>query len=340
MVKLTYINACSLGGIQKASTVIPTMQYSLNSDNYGDEIGKESDEGPDCYENVEPKDRSPQPRPLTVIEISVNIEESIRDCIFGADSLKHSTRQLPSDIPALVFVSVRQGQLLREISTCATLNEMSRLFNFNSTQHLAFVIVGRAILTYFSHEDQYDDLLDTTLASMQRLMLLFGMGGSGKSHIINGWIALCVSWSRPNALRTIAMTGVAAVNISGETFARMTYSFEKIGKVVDSCQKKYAAVRILVLDEVSMVKGVDLKVLDKFCRALTGRNLLFGGLIVVLGGDFCQLPPIGGIYVFQEPHRGRESQTAGYQLYRAVTENATIVLSKVSHTILNTVFFF
>ena len=62
--------------------------------------------------------------------------------------------------------------------------------------------------------------------------------------------------------------------------------------------------------------------LDRFCRALTNRFALpFGGLIVVVAGDFCQLPPVGGKYVNVEPGFNNHKGTDGYNLWRTITSN-------------------
>ena len=79
--------------------------------------------------------------------------------------------------------------------------------------------------------------------------------------------------------------------------------------------------RLLIIDEISMVTNKK-NDLDRFCRALTNRFALpFGGLIVVVAGDFCQLPPVGGKYVNVEPGFNNHKGTDGYNLWRTITSN-------------------
>ena len=60
--------------------------------------------------------------------------------------------------------------------------------------------------------------------------------------------------------------------------------------------------RVAILDEFSMVKDLDLYKLDRFCRAPTGRaNLPFGGMIIVLAGNFCQLKLVSGVVLVSNP---------------------------------------
>jgi hypothetical protein len=84
---------------------------------------------------------------------------------------------------------------------------------------------------------------------------------------------------------------------------------------------------MFILDEASMVKCIDLSVLDSFLRALTGRsNLAFGGVILILAGDFFQLPPVGGNYLYVIPG-GNSAAKIGFDLYRSVTD--IVVLTEV-----------
>jgi hypothetical protein len=265
-------------------------------------------------------------RPLTVEEITENVDASCADCVFGSAPLQSFKRALPVDIPAFVSVCVKVGEPLKELPTCATVNEVSRLFGYNRNQHLAFAIGSRSFLGFLAREASQDDMPDAEIAELQRLVEIHGMGGTGKSHVINGWIALSVSWSRPHAVGTFAITGVAAINISGQTFARLVYSFLKFG-MSDSSRKKWRSKRMIILDEISMVKCTDLNVLDCFLRALTGRpNLAFGGVILILAGDFFQLPPVGGNYLYVNPG-GNSAAKTGFELYRSVTD--VVVLTEV-----------
>jgi len=49
---------------------------------------------------------------------------------------------------------------------------------------------------------------------------------------------------------------------------------------------------VLVIDEVSMLSGDTLQMLDYVCRVARGVHEPFGGLQVILTGDFFQLPPV------------------------------------------------
>lgn len=56
--------------------------------------------------------------------------------------------------------------------------------------------------------------------------------------------------------------------------------------------RRWRTTRTLVVDEVSMVDGTLFDALDALGREVRGVDLPFGGLQVVLAGDFFQLPPV------------------------------------------------
>jgi len=56
------------------------------------------------------------------------------------------------------------------------------------------------------------------------LMLLLGEGGTGKSHVINAFMAFAKGWSLQAKVRTTASSGVAASLIGGMTW----HSFVKL----------------------------------------------------------------------------------------------------------------
>lgn len=128
---------------------------------------------------------------------------------------------------------------------------------------------------------------------------LTGEPGSGKTHTVNAY----VSWLREHGIEPAitASTGIAATHIHGMTI----HSWSGIG-VKDSLSpaeldqiagkehvaRRIAKTSILIIDEVSMLSGSVLALVDRVCREVKRRPEAFGGMQVVLVGDFFQLPPI------------------------------------------------
>ena len=49
---------------------------------------------------------------------------------------------------------------------------------------------------------------------------------------------------------------------------------------------------VLIVDEISMLPARSLTLVDAVCRHVRGSAVPFGGMQVVLVGDFFQLPPV------------------------------------------------
>lgn len=137
-------------------------------------------------------------------------------------------------------------------------------------------------------------------------VLLTGFAGSGKSFLLEKF----ASWANGNNKNIVmtATTGIAAININGKTihnYSNLGIS-ERIvlenGKDVialaNNMKQPYKnAVKntdILVIDEISMLHDYQLSAVDKIIRTVRNNNSPFGGLQVILCGDFFQLPPIAG----------------------------------------------
>lgn len=131
-------------------------------------------------------------------------------------------------------------------------------------------------------------------------VFLTGEPGSGKTHTVNEF----VSWLRDRGIEPAitASTGIAATHIHGMTI----HSWSGIGvrtslseADIDQIASKEHVVRriqktnILIIDEISMLSAPVLAMVDAVCREVKRVSLPFGGMQVVLVGDFFQLPPIG-----------------------------------------------
>ena len=98
-----------------------------------------------------------------------------------------------------------------------------------------------------------------------------------------------------------ASTGIAATHIGGYTI----HSWSGIGikrdldlYALDKITQNERVVRrvrntcVLIIDEVSMLSATTLGMVDRVCREIRHKDAPFGGLQVVLVGDFFQLPPV------------------------------------------------
>lgn len=131
-------------------------------------------------------------------------------------------------------------------------------------------------------------------------IFLTGEPGSGKTYVINQYVAWLEACGLSVAVT--ATTGIAATHIGGMTIHAWSgmgakdelsaYDLEQIAtreKVVKRVQKAH----VLVIDEISMLDGKLLDGLNRICKSVRKKPAeAFGGLQVVLVGDFYQLPPV------------------------------------------------
>jgi ATP-dependent DNA helicase PIF1 len=140
-------------------------------------------------------------------------------------------------------------------------------------------------------------------------VMISGPGGTGKSFLIHHIVSLKDSLlsSKSQIMGVTAMTGAAAVLINGTTL----HSFLGIGlgegtvsQLVDKIKinKKascWKLLQILIIDEVSMLSVELFDKLERIARIFRENENPFGGIHLVLSGDFLQLPCIGGEFCFK-----------------------------------------
>jgi ATP-dependent exoDNAse (exonuclease V) alpha subunit len=130
-------------------------------------------------------------------------------------------------------------------------------------------------------------------------VFLTGEPGSGKSYVA----ARYVSYLRGQgaSVSMTASTGIAAAQLGGTTIHAWSGigtksqvsradldNIAKNRRIADRIKKA----RVLIIDEVSMLSGQTLSAVAQVCQHIRKTNAPFGGLQVVLVGDFFQLPPV------------------------------------------------
>ena len=193
---------------------------------------------------------------------------------------------------------------------------------------------------------RFGDVLDTVWREEQTLpperrsvyhMLLLGQGGSGKTYIVQNLIFPVVHFLWPpsvneDSLMVVAAKNSQAKNISTENVRAMTLhtagcvgiqefknSLMSAGKKKQQLEKRWGKIRVLVIEEISMVSAVLYNMLDY--RSMLGRSgafnvdaltytkvgCAFGRVPIVLHlGDFLQLSPTAQISLIEDLHRRDE----------------------------------
>ncbi|OGZ69054.1 MAG: hypothetical protein A3C50_01485 [Candidatus Staskawiczbacteria bacterium RIFCSPHIGHO2_02_FULL_43_16] len=130
-------------------------------------------------------------------------------------------------------------------------------------------------------------------------VFLTGAPGAGKTFLLNKFIAELRSTEKTVAIT--ASTGIAATHMNGVTI----HSWSGLGiketitdqEIKGLMKRRYLFKRlrktdVLIIDEVSMLKASQFDAVDKICQYFKASFMPFGGMQVVLSGDFFQLPPI------------------------------------------------
>jgi len=124
------------------------------------------------------------------------------------------------------------------------------------------------------------------------ITLVSGAGGTGKSTLIR-----YLEKTLHRKVVKLAPTGVAAINIGGQTlhsFFQLPHQILTQAHVKRAYQKKlYQQIGLIIIDEVSMVRPDILDAIDYFLR-INGPDETkpFGGVQLLLIGDHFQLPPV------------------------------------------------
>lgn len=133
-------------------------------------------------------------------------------------------------------------------------------------------------------------------------MFFTGDAGTGKSYLLRVLVEALQEQVGKDKVFVTASTGIAACNIGGITvhsFAGLgiaemdlNHTLRKI-RQNESAVDRWKTCSVLVIDEISMLDGRLFDTLEYTARVLRCSDLPFGGIQVVLCGDFFQLPPVG-----------------------------------------------
>jgi ATP-dependent exoDNAse (exonuclease V) alpha subunit len=123
-------------------------------------------------------------------------------------------------------------------------------------------------------------------------LFVTGRAGTGKSTLLRALRDLI-----PGELAVLAPTGLAAVNVGGQTLHSFFGFPPRLIRAEDIRRSRNGAVmrrlKLLVIDEVSMVRSDLMWAIDQSLRVNRGRaREAFGGLRLVMFGDLHQLPPV------------------------------------------------
>ena len=129
-------------------------------------------------------------------------------------------------------------------------------------------------------------------------VFLTGPAGSGKTYVLNQFVKLAKHSGKHVSIT--ATTGLAASHLGGSTI----HSWSGIGvrdeigmHFVENLSKSRKEIiektDVLIIDEISMLHDFRLDMIDQIARLVRKKmDVPFGGIQVIMSGDFFQLPPV------------------------------------------------
>ena len=131
-------------------------------------------------------------------------------------------------------------------------------------------------------------------------VFLTGSAGAGKTYTLNQYIQYLKA--RKVTVAITASTGIAATHMNGMTI----HTWAGIGikdvlsdhDLKNMKERKYLKehlenAQVLVIDEISMLHAKQLNLVNQVLKYFKDSDEAFGGIQVIVAGDFFQLPPVG-----------------------------------------------
>lgn len=216
----------------------------------------------------------------------------IRSLVLGEDNNTHEsargTEQYSINALTQCHDDTKSGLEQGSSNGLVTIDAMEREFTLNPEQSRAFRMICSAAIRRNSEPLR---------------VYVGGGGGTGKSRIILAVREFFKRRGEDRRLRLASYTGVAAHNVLGMTLhaaLSLNSRSQKSGRG-KSRQDQIAmweGVDFLFIDEISMIGCQFLLDIHQALTEAKSSPAPFGGINVVLAGDFAQLPPVGQTKLF------------------------------------------
>lgn len=173
-----------------------------------------------------------------------------------------------------------------------------------------------------------------------RNVFITGATGASKTKALQTAILRLRATGR--RVRIAAPTGRAACNVGGitlhsvfglnpNTIVKSLNQLERMVELSEPLRERLGSMDVLVIDEISMVENIFFERLSRLVQAAKGNDECFGGVQLVVRGDFHQLPPVlpfsycfrcgnpsGGVL---EKSRDRERKSTKYKCPKCLGED-------------------
>ncbi|KAI9391171.1 hypothetical protein POPTR_007G054500v4 [Populus trichocarpa] len=132
-------------------------------------------------------------------------------------------------------------------------------------------------------------------------VFITGSAGTGKTVLLKHIIDILKDVHGKSKVFVTASTGIAACALQGQTlhsFASIGIQNADSGTLLDKVKmnkhacKRWKKAKALVIDEISMISADLFESLEYIARDIRGSEVVWGGIQLIVCGDFFQLPPV------------------------------------------------
>lgn len=266
---------------------------------------------PQSPEKISPKSAKISPSPLLPTQksniptvppkVELDVKPEAKALLRSKTWSSAENAPSPSIGPAKVPRKVLQTKLTKFISPVVKKAHASTLADDITARKLAGQ-KGAPIAPIFLTEEQRRIL--SMVVDEGRTVFFTGAAGTGKSVLLRRIISELRRKYKKRVNPPVAVTastGLAACNIGGMTlhsFAGIGLGEEPVPRLVEKIRnnkkanRRWKDTKVLIIDEISMIDGGLFDKLEEISRIINKNTLPFGGIQLVITGDFFQLPPV------------------------------------------------
>ncbi|KAL3820594.1 hypothetical protein ACJIZ3_006499 [Penstemon smallii] len=223
---------------------------------------------------------------------------------FSRTNLVNTTEVLRKTITAVDNFLVSMDRSLSEFSLhfpipfSSVRDKISKEYEFERNMPVSEADRMSANLLNTHQKIAYQKVISRITSGRGGVFFVDGPGGTGKTFLYRSLLAFVRS--RNNIALAVATSGVAASLLPGGRTAhsRFKLPFNSEDKSVGSVSKQSSlakmivAAELIVWDEATMANRYSIDASDKMLQDLCECRSLFGGKVVLFGGDFRQTLPI------------------------------------------------